>query len=355
MATRRRLTRGSRRFLVVAGALAALFAQTGTVAAADSWTVTANPQTIVGGSSDTVRLTITNTSPDDGNNGNGIACVKVTVPATFTLGNPSVVSVTNGRDWSASRSGRTVTAKGINNGDRLRGDPDNDTLVLDVRASASLIALGPWTFRAFEETDCTNESFAPESIFITVIVSPQPTPRPTPQPTPQPTAAPTPRPTPAPTRSPSPTGAATAQPPPDPPPTADARPSGSPTPAPSGTVEPSSPPPDTTSPTTRPGIGRGGPTVPRDPPGNGDQFGGVISIPVNEEDPEFAGLGMDLLASLGVFAWAVPGALLGAPGLLLIVVILAQSMGAMAWLPIVRRKIGHFGMVHRLTPPRGPA
>ncbi|MDP9482077.1 MAG: hypothetical protein M3P84_02515 [Chloroflexota bacterium] len=81
----------------------------------------------------------------------------------------------------------------------------------------------------------------------------------------------------------------------------------------------------------------------------------MISIPVNEEDPEFAGLGMDLLASLGVFAWAVPGALLGAPGLLLIVVILAQSMGAMAWLPIVRRKIGHFGMVHRLTPPRGPA
>ena len=51
---------------------------------------------------------------------------------------------------------------------------------------------------------------------------------------------------------------------------------------------------------------------------------------------------MDILASLGVFAWAVPGALLAAPGLLLILVILAQSMGALAWLPIVRRKIGGF-------------
>ena len=94
---------------------------------------------------------------------------------------------------------------------------------------------------------------------------------------------------------------------------------------------------------------------PPDPPPDGGHFEGVISIPVDEADSSFSGLGMVVMATLGVFAWAVPGALLAAPGLLLIVVILAQSMGALAWLPIVRRKIGGFGPTHRLTSPRGPA
>jgi hypothetical protein len=76
---------------------------------------------------------------------------------------------------------------------------------------------------------------------------------------------------------------------------------------------------------------------------------------VNEENPSFSDLGPDLLASLGAFAWVVPGALLAAPGLLLIVIILAQSMGALVWLPVVRRKIGGFGLTQRLTSPRGPA
>ena len=44
------------------------------------------------------------------------------------------------------------------------------------------------------------------------------------------------------------------------------------------------------------------------------------------------------------FAWAVPGLVLSVPGLLLVlVVILAQALGAVAWLPVVRRRIGAFG------------
>jgi hypothetical protein len=91
------------------------------------------------------------------------------------------------------------------------------------------------------------------------------------------------------------------------------------------------------------------------PPSDGDRFNGSLTIAVDEADSSFAGLDLDVLATLGVFAWAVPGALLTAPGLLLILVILAQSMGALAWLPVVRRKIGDFGLNHRLTPPRSPA
>ncbi len=96
---RRRLTRGSRRFLVVAGALTVLFAQTGPVAAAESWTVTANPTTIIGGSSGKVRLTFRNTSSTSSNH-SPIGCLQVTIPRAFTIGTPSIVSVTNGLNWS---------------------------------------------------------------------------------------------------------------------------------------------------------------------------------------------------------------------------------------------------------------
>jgi hypothetical protein len=60
------------------------------------------------------------------------------------------------------------------------------------------------------------------------------------------------------------------------------------------------------------------------------------------------------------FAWAVPGLVLSVPGLLLVlVVILAQAVGAVAWLPVVRRRIGVFGFRGRDSrsgaEPGGPA
>ena len=60
------------------------------------------------------------------------------------------------------------------------------------------------------------------------------------------------------------------------------------------------------------------------------------------------------------FAWAVPGLILSVPGLLLVlVVILAQAVGAVAWLPVVRRRIGAFGLGGREArqdaEPGGPA
>ena len=56
------------------------------------------------------------------------------------------------------------------------------------------------------------------------------------------------------------------------------------------------------------------------------------------------------------FAWAVPGLVLSVPGLLLVlIVILAQALGAFAWLPVVRRRIGAFGLRGRdARPDAGP-
>jgi hypothetical protein len=44
------------------------------------------------------------------------------------------------------------------------------------------------------------------------------------------------------------------------------------------------------------------------------------------------------------FDWAVPGLLLSVPGMLLVLAIAAQAIGALAWLPLVRRRIGGFGL-----------
>ena len=44
------------------------------------------------------------------------------------------------------------------------------------------------------------------------------------------------------------------------------------------------------------------------------------------------------------FDWAIPGAVLSIPGMLLVLAIAAQAAGALAWLPLVRRRIGGFGL-----------
>ncbi len=56
------------------------------------------------------------------------------------------------------------------------------------------------------------------------------------------------------------------------------------------------------------------------------------------------GLAAFSLGGFGAFLWAVPSLALSVPGLLLVVVILAQAAGGLAWIPIARRKIGGFGL-----------
>jgi hypothetical protein len=58
-----------------------------------------------------------------------------------------------------------------------------------------------------------------------------------------------------------------------------------------------------------------------------------------------ANLAASTLGFIGrAFDWLVPGAMLTVPGLLLLLAIAAQAFGALAWLPLVRRKIGDFGL-----------
>ena len=45
--------------------------------------------------------------------------------------------------------------------------------------------------------------------------------------------------------------------------------------------------------------------------------------------------------------FVVPGFLAAASGLLLILLMLAQALGTLAWLPVVRRRVGSFGFGRR--------
>ena len=47
---------------------------------------------------------------------------------------------------------------------------------------------------------------------------------------------------------------------------------------------------------------------------------------------------------LGVLAWAVPSLVLTVPGLLLMLAVIGQIVGAAVWMPVVRRSLGVFGL-----------
>jgi hypothetical protein len=49
----------------------------------------------------------------------------------------------------------------------------------------------------------------------------------------------------------------------------------------------------------------------------------------------------------GGIEWAVPAFALGVPGLLLILAVTAQGLVSLAWLPMIRRWLGGFGVRRR--------
>ena len=57
--------------------------------------------------------------------------------------------------------------------------------------------------------------------------------------------------------------------------------------------------------------------------------------------------------SFGGVEWLVPGLVLTVPGLLIVLVVLLQVIGALAWVPVARRRLGGADVVVRRVPSRG--
>jgi hypothetical protein len=363
--------------LLAVGAIAT--GATPAVALLDVWTISASPTTVQAGEPTTVKFTVTNKGAILDND---IGCLEVSIPGSFEVLNTGVVDTPSGKSWDAgdsggSGSGRVARFRAESDSDALEGGllAGDESAVLSVRVDAGSAGSSTWAAHAWSDRDCDGGLFAAKSISITV--SPVPTPNPSPTPNPTPTPKPTPAPTPTPRPTPSPLLPTLPPLPsllPTRPPTATPRPDASPTPIPRPTSTPDAS--DQPAPSDRPSTPSASPTAAATPPpgsgsatpapsddpdsdalppvtagGSGpgdagpgsrlrigrDPDGGVGTGP--EIDVSFAAM-----EGLGNFSWAVPSLVLAVPGLLLVLAVLAQAVGGVLWLPVIRRRIGSFGV-----------
>ena len=341
-------------------AVAVLIATLGmpsTVAAAILWTLTATPLAVTTGVATTFTLTATNDDPLAALfSANEIGCVVVDVPVVFSLASVAVTGSNAGDSWVVARSGNRVTVRALSGGDRLEL---LGWVRFTVGATAQSAGSLTWAANAYRDQSCggTPSLLGLPPIVLVTGPAATPTPAPTPPPTPSPTAVPTPAPTSA--ATPRASSAPTPQPPdidPDPTPTRNPSPR-------EGGEQPGAPPAPpspsagdtataTPTPTQRDGAASADSIPPSAEPSTGPRdgvpaLGGSIALPdlggrVGSPAVPAATLALSG-ASIGLLAggvWVVPAAAIAGPGLLILVWIALQALGALAWLPAVRRLRG---------------
>lgn len=283
------------------------------------WTFVAVPLTATAGQSTTFTMTATNVAgPDD------LGCMEVTLPSSFTIDSIGDPVASNGDDWVATLSGTTLEVRSLSGGGRLE---IGESVTFQVKATPNVAGATSWPNHAHRQQDCSG--LTEVGLPVQVVVLPQLLPTPTPVPTPRPTARPTPTPTPLPSLSislpplpsllPSAPGAPSARPTASP----SDRPGFSPAAAASAAPSSSTPGPVAGGGITTPpaGGGSGGPTAPRIPAGPADLRVGTGALTMPD----------------GFETWSVPAAVVGVPGLLVVLWVALQTVGALAWIPAVRR------------------
>ena len=316
------------------------------------WSLTVTPLTATTGVATTFTLTATNEDPLALTlSSSEIGCVVVTLPSSFSVSGTGVIGSSAGDSWTAALSGTKVSVRAGSGGDRLTYlDWVRFTITATPKSAGSLA----WNAKAYRQQDCSGSGAVlgvpPVVLVVGPAVSPTPSPTPTPAPTLTPTATPTPiLPIPLPSLSPLPLP--TAEPVPTPVPSESTAPSPSAPPqgagplpgeiavpgrpAASGASSPSPSP----SPSPSAGPSDGGASVP--PPSVGGRSGGTgrpddaPASRIHFEDVQLGTGGLGVLDGMDV--WAVPAATIAGPGLLVLLWILLQSVGAAVWLPAARR------------------
>ena len=341
----------------------------------DLWAITASPLTLEVGKDATVQFTVTNLGVVT----DTLGCVEVSIPGAFDLKEAKVVEQPSGKHWKGNMSG----ASGSTQVAEYRAEHDADelvggeTAVFKVKVKAAAAGVFTWTARAWSTRSCDGGSFLAVPLAIVVgpdvtpITTPTPTPVPTPEPTPRATPTPTPKPTPTPTPRATPTPTPTpilglplplpslgiAKPTPTPVPSP--RPSSTPTSAASPGESPAPTPVESGAPSPTP-AGRDDPSKTAvgavDPGGGAPGSGPADRLRIGRETDgaEAAGPQIDValaaMDGLGSLTWAVPGLVLAVPGLLLVLAVMAQAVGGVLWVPVIRRRIGGFGLKHRPRP-----
>ena len=325
-------------------------------AAVTGWSIVLSPTTIAVAEATPIKATFTNLGGPDGTR--ELGCVRISVPLTFTISSASVTARPQNSEWSASVGLGTVTITSPSGGDRL--PPDGRT---SVTAAITVLALTPgtytWTANAYRQGDCRDGFSEPISLKVVVELDLLPPPTlppilPTALPTILSTALPTLLPTPRPTPTVSPSSTATVAPGPTPtaPPPSTVPPAGAPLPVATDAHpndSPSGSPGESNGSGATPGVTA---ESPRPTPSASADAG--LAMPAGPTGPSDGGTppitltsGFETPVGDG-FEWAVPGLVLSVPGLLIVLAAIGgQLVGAAAWLPIVRRRIGVFGFGRR--------
>jgi hypothetical protein len=364
MAGPMRHTRAAAAALVLTGLVVGLVApMSGARGASLLWSLIASPLAATTGVQTVFTLTATNEDPLAAlDSSREIGCVVVDVPGNFTVASATVTGSNSGESWHVdSIQGNRVIVHTDSGGDRLE-------LLGWVRFTITATPFNTgslaWNARAYRQQDCTGSAAlvgVPPVVLVTgPLVTPTPTPTPTPIPTPTPTPSPTPTPRPSPTPTPTPTPLPSLplplpslplpsvplpsapsidlSPDPEPEPAGPARPSAPrSTPAPTASVDASAQPGSD--------FGDGEVLLPSPGGSGGDGPGGIVlarldapSVAFDEPRLDLGALEIDLLA--GIDVWSVPAATLGVPGILLLVWVALQAVGALAWIPAVKRLRG---------------
>ncbi|HEY6609073.1 MAG TPA: hypothetical protein VI277_07760 [Candidatus Limnocylindria bacterium] len=312
----------------VVAALAAMSAPALTSANVIVYTLVALPATAMADLETAFDMTLTNVAgPDD------LGCLEVELPAEYEIYSVSDPVASNGRNWSASSDGNTVVVHANSGGGRLQ---PLQFATFTIVARPKEAGVTSWSNHAHRSQNCDDEEEIGIPVEV-VVVPPLPTPtpvptaKPTPEPTPKPTPVPTARPTPAPTPQPAP---ATPRPPVV---TPVVTPTPVPTPIPSPQADRSPSIDATDDPEPSPSDAAAVPPASSPPSDTGT---GTVQVPFRGEEPggSLALAAASVLAGVSVFA--VPAAVLGGPGLLLILFVALQAVGALGWIPAVRRLRG---------------
>lgn len=287
------------------------------------YTLVALPATAVADQTTEFQMTLTNTL--------GLAdigCLEVDLPAEYEIHEVAVNRASNGRRWSAEVNGNNVVVHANSGGGRLRL---LESLTFTIVAMPKLAGVASWPNHAHESHNCDDA----EQIGLPVEVVVVPPLLPTPTPTPVPTPKPTPKPTLVPTPMPVPTARPTTVPTPRP---VVVTPKPTPTTSEDRSTEPSPSAPAT----ERPSPTEAAPGLAVEPPGGDDAAPSAdhpVTVPLQDDaSVALSVTGGDVLSGAAMFA--VPAAVIGGPGLLILLWVLLQTLGAVTWIPAVLRLRG---------------
>ena len=139
-------------------------------AATSTWTITLTPSTIEALQATTIKATFWNLGGPDGQQ--DLGCVRIAIPATFTVGATQVTDSPPGTTWKASKAGlTTVTIKTPSGGDRLPPGHPGASVTAAITVSAVLPGTYTWTANAFRAQDCKDPFNDPAQLSVVVTLT----------------------------------------------------------------------------------------------------------------------------------------------------------------------------------------